>query len=97
MKVNNKCSDSFPVKRGVKQGSVLSPTLFIAVVDFLLSFLENSGQGLTVLGLNVGNAAHADDVRAQSSQHKCDCGTNTGKSHQCILPGKFFEAKCRQN
>ena len=66
MKVNNKCSDSFPVKRGVKQGSVLSPTLFIAVVDSLLSFLESSGQGLTVLGLNVGNAAHADDVRAAS-------------------------------
>ena len=66
VKVNNKCSDSFPVKRGVKQGSVLSPTLFIAVVDSLLSFLESSGQGLTVLGLNVGNAAHADDVRAAS-------------------------------
>ena len=43
VKVNNKCSDSFPVKRGVKQGSVLSPTLFIAVMDFLLSFLESSG------------------------------------------------------
>ena len=53
VKVNNKCSDSFPVKRGVKQGSVLSSTLFIAVVDSLLSFLESSGQGLTVLGLNV--------------------------------------------
>ena len=66
MKVNNKCSDSLPVKRGVKQGPVLSPTLFIAVMDSLLSFLENSGQGLTMLGLNVGNAAHADDVRAAS-------------------------------
>ena len=66
VKVNNKCSDSFPVKCGVKQGSVLSPTLFIAVMDSLLSFLESSGQGLTMLGLNVGNTAHADDVRAAS-------------------------------
>ena len=66
MKVNNKCSDSFPVDRGVKQGSVLSPTLFIAVMDSLLSLLESSGQGLTFSGLNVGNSAHADDVRAAS-------------------------------
>ena len=66
VKVNNKCSDSFPVNRGVKQGSVLSPTLFIAVMDSLLSFLGSSGQGLTLLGLNVGSSAHADDVRAAS-------------------------------
>ena len=43
-----------------------SPTLFIAVMDSLLSFLESSGQGLTLSGLNVGNSAHADDVRAAS-------------------------------
>ena len=61
VKVN---SGLIQVNRGVKQGSVLSPTLFIAVIDSLLSFLESSGQGLTLLGLNVGCSAHADDVRA---------------------------------
>ena len=45
VRVNNQLSESFPVKRSVKQGSVLSPTLFIAVMDSLLSFLESSGQG----------------------------------------------------
>ena len=33
------------------------------LIDSLLSFLESSGQGLTLLGLNVGCSAHADDVR----------------------------------
>ena len=64
VKVNSGLSDPIQVNHGVKQGSVLSPTLFIAVIDSLLSFLESSGQGLTLLGLNVGCSAHADDVRA---------------------------------
>ena len=34
-------------------------------MDSLLSFLESSGQGLTISGLNVGNSAHAD-IRAAS-------------------------------
>ena len=54
------------MNRGVRQGSVLSPTLFIAVMDSLLSYLESSGQGLTLRGMNVGCSAHADDVRAAS-------------------------------
>ena len=66
VKVNDKLSGTFKVNRGVKQGSVLSPTLFIAVIDSLLCFLESSGQGLTLKGLNVGCSAHADDVRAAS-------------------------------
>ena len=44
----------------------MSPILFIAVFDSLLSFLESSGQGLTIHGLKVGCSAHADDVRAAS-------------------------------
>ena len=55
VRVNDRRSESFPVKRGVKQGTVLSPTLFIAVIDSLLSFLESSGQGLAIFGLNVDN------------------------------------------
>ena len=35
-------------------------------MDALLSYLESSGQGLSVCGLDVGSSAHADDVRAAS-------------------------------
>ena len=66
VKVNNMLSNPFKVNSGVKQGSVLSPTLFIAVIDSLLSFLESSGQELTIHSLKVGCSAHANDVRAAS-------------------------------
>ena len=49
VKVNDRCSDSFSVNCGVKQGSVLSPTLFIAVMDSLLSFLVSLTSSVLIL------------------------------------------------
>ena len=60
-------SQSFPVCRGVKQGSILSPTIFIIVIDSLLRSLNASHQGLSRLGLDVGSSAHADDIRVVSN------------------------------
>ena len=47
-------SHSFDVQRGVRQGSVLSPTLFLVVMSFLLQQLERSGCGLAISGLDIG-------------------------------------------
>ena len=38
--VHNQLSEPFTVERGVKQGSVLSPTLFLTVMDHLLKQLK---------------------------------------------------------
>ena len=43
-----KCSDRFGVERGIKQGSVLSPVLFLIVMDPLLKHLQESSLGLSV-------------------------------------------------
>ncbi len=64
VKHNGELPQGFCVCRGVRQGSVLSPILFLEVMDVLLKQLEQSGLGLTISGLNAGCAAHADDIRA---------------------------------
>ena len=54
---------TFPVERGVCQGSILLPTLFNIVVDPLLRRLVDAGLGLSVNNLDGGAYLHADDIR----------------------------------
>ena len=49
------------MKKGVKQGSVLSPALFLLVMNHLLYHLQNSGVGLSVNNFFAGGSIHADD------------------------------------
>ena len=56
-------SRSYPVERGVKKGSVLSPALFLLVMDPLLSKLQSSGMGLSINNFYAGGFLHADDIR----------------------------------
>ena len=62
VRVNNQLSDPFIVERGVKQGSVLSPTLFLIVMDQLLKQLKGERYGLSVCQTYVGGAIHAGDL-----------------------------------
>jgi hypothetical protein len=48
-------------------GSVLSPTLFLAVMDLLLKRLRESECGLHVRGTYKGGAIHADDLRTTAA------------------------------
>ena len=62
-----KLSQPFPVDRGVKQGSILSPTLFLLVMDPLLISLQKSGIGLSMKEYYAGGFLHADDIRTFST------------------------------
>ena len=48
VRLNSNTSQCFPVCRGVKQGSVLSLTLFIIVIDSLLTSLDTTHQGCRI-------------------------------------------------
>ena len=63
MQCDGALSNSFKVERGMKQGSVLSLTLFLLVMDPLLKQLEVSGLGLSVNNFYAGGFLHADDIR----------------------------------
>ena len=68
--LNTGFSDPFSISRGVKQGSVLSPLLFLIAVDPLLKTLKYKHAGLSIHGNFIGGAAHADDLRTIATS-KC--------------------------
>ena len=66
VRLGTRLSNNFQLKRGVKQGSVLSPLLFLLVIDSLLVDLESSGTGAFINGVYLGSLGHADDLRSIS-------------------------------
>ena len=63
VKVNGRLSQTICLERGVLQGSILSPTLFLMVMDPLLRKLEQCSLGPCLGDLYCGAYAHADDIR----------------------------------
>ena len=55
-------SQPYVIERGVKQGSVRSPVLFLLVMDPLLIKLQQSGIGLSVNNFFAGFFLHANDI-----------------------------------
>lgn len=50
------------LKKGIKQGDMMSPILFNMAIDPLLYTLEKRGKGFTAAGLEVTSLAFADDL-----------------------------------
>ena len=62
VRYNQSFSELFTVTNGVKQGGVLSPTLFSVYVNELLDNIQNSGYGCSIGDKCVGCVSYADDI-----------------------------------
>ena len=67
VKLGSYMSEPFTICRGIRQGSILSPTLFYLVMDPLLSEMRSKSLGISINGLFLGAFAHADDLRTMAS------------------------------
>ncbi|GFN92294.1 retrovirus-related pol polyprotein from type-1 retrotransposable element r2 [Plakobranchus ocellatus] len=61
MRIENKTSTFQDIKRGVRQGCVLSPDLFSLYSEIIMRKLENH-PGIKVGGQNINNLRYADDT-----------------------------------
>ena len=64
---NNAFSESFDVKSGVLQGSLLGPKFYNLITDKLLIILENTKLGCYIGNAFVGAVAYADDIILMSA------------------------------
>ena len=59
--MSNSLLREFVIERGVRQGSVLSPSRFLLLID---SLLIEANVGVSLEGIYVGTLAHVDDLRS---------------------------------
>ena len=61
IQLEEELSDEIEIKRGVRQGCVLSPCLFNLYTEIIFRYVEQL-RGVTVGGLNINNLRYADDT-----------------------------------
>ena len=110
VKWNNTLSKSVKLSSGVRQGSLLSPLLFAAYVDILLTEIEKSKRGCFIKGQCLNSFLYADDLilisisimdlqflieRSCEILNSLDLQINFEKS-VCLRIGMRFRVVCKE-
>ena len=95
--MNGMVSSPFVIHRGVRQGSILSPVLFLLVMDPILLELQSKSCGLNINGLFLGALSHADDIRTLSTnltdcRHQISSVSSFATSRGLVLSTEKCEA-----
>ena len=85
MRVGRQVSPSFSVSHGESQGSVLSPTLFLLVMDPILLELSKRSCAPPVCGLYLGSFSHANDIQTLSTNISASDVESLVITRQCRL------------
>ena len=81
-------SDEIRIKRGVRQGCVLSPCLFNLYTDTIFRLIEDS-KGVTIGGTQINNLRYADDTFMLTDSEE-DLQNLVDKENKA---GKFYNMK----
>jgi len=95
VKVNDELSEWFDINCGVKQGCVLSPTLFSMFINDLVGDIHNSGKGVQCGTYTFTSLLYADDLviiadKEEDLQAMLN-NVSTGSCNGCLGWGCFWK------
>ena len=61
VKTKNGSSRRICIRRGIRQGCIISPILFNLYTEFMMKELDEEATGIIIGGQNFNNIRHADD------------------------------------